>query len=104
MLTVNPVTDDGCNLLPSEKTTSCLNQDGLAKYLIYLRHLNQINNCVFTLCQRIQDKIMHLCFNFDTRPMHSPFWVCALDALKSQGLFIILSNFTHKGKYTAINL
>ena len=35
--------------------------------------MNKINNCVFTLCSRIVTKIMHLRFNFDACPMHSPF-------------------------------
>ena len=36
--------------------------------------LNDINNCVFTLfVLENLDKIMHLRFNFDACPVHSPF-------------------------------
>ena len=48
------------------------------------------------------DKIMHLRFNFDACPMHSPFGFVHLS--KSQRTCIILSQFTRKSKYAVINL
>ena len=46
------------------------------------------------------DKIMHLHFNFDACPMHSPFRFVRLT--ESQRTCIILSQFTCKSKYAVI--
>ena len=46
---------------------------------------------------------MHLHFNFDAFPVHSPFRFSALDASKSQRACIILSQFT-RSEYAIINL
>ena len=50
------------------------------------------------------DKIMHLRFDFDACPVHSPFGFVHLthQNLSARGLF--LSKFTRKSKYAVINL
>ena len=59
------------------------------------------NNCVLTLCCKTATKLMH--FNFDACAMHSPLGFVHLGH-QNLSVCIILSKFTRKSKYAAINL
>ena len=75
----------------------------MIKKFVYIVYKLDQQLCIYFVLENL-DKIMHLRFNFDACPMHSPYGFVHLTHQNFGARALFLSKFTRKSKYAVINL